>query len=153
MKTQLTKKIEAALIKQHLKSSSRFATEVWAGDGICDFVSASRHYIDDGFRSVFNCYEIKISKSDFKSKNGHNFAGNNNYYVVPKELYSKIKELIPNEIGVIYYHNGCLRKIKDCKFIKENNTDAKEVGAFYDLILMQWTRGNMFRRMKEYEIL
>lgn len=64
------------------------------------------------------CYEIKITKSDFKTKHGHNFVGNHNYYVIPKELYPEVKELVPNNIGVILYYseNGSLRIKKKCKF-------------------------------------
>lgn len=31
----------------------------------------------------FYCFEIKSSAEDFKSKNGHNFIGDYNYYVMP----------------------------------------------------------------------
>jgi hypothetical protein len=37
---------------------------------------------------LIQCFEIKITKSDFKSKNGHNFVGNLNYYVIPRS-YTK----------------------------------------------------------------
>ncbi|WP_394875491.1 hypothetical protein [Clostridium neonatale] len=61
------------------------------------------------------CYEMKITKADFKSKNGHNFVGNRNYYVMPKELYPKVEDLIEDDIGVIlYYGHGCLRIKKEC---------------------------------------
>lgn len=40
------------------------------------------------------CFEMKITKSDFKSKNGHNFVGNRNYYVIPKNIYPKVKEMV-----------------------------------------------------------
>ncbi len=49
------------------------------------------------------CYEVKITLSDFKSKNGHNFHGNENYYVVPAELAPKIKDLVPEDVGIIEY--------------------------------------------------
>lgn len=66
------------------------------------------------------CYEIKISKADFKSKHGHNFVGNANYYVMPKALYEEVKELIPKDIGVILYIKGksalILRRKKECIF-------------------------------------
>ncbi|MBO3392290.1 hypothetical protein JJB71_17795 [Clostridium perfringens] len=63
------------------------------------------------------CFEIKISKSDFKSKNGHNFVGNKNYYVVPKALYSEIGELVPNDIGIIlFYENETLRLKKESAY-------------------------------------
>lgn len=50
------------------------------------------------------CFECKISLSDFKNKNGHNFHGNRNYYVVPKDLLSKIESLVPEDIGIITYN-------------------------------------------------
>lgn len=63
------------------------------------------------------CFEIKISKKDFQSNNGHNFAGNYNYYVVPKVLYPKINDLVPDDIGIIlYYGHGCLMRKKHCEY-------------------------------------
>ena len=48
----------------------------------------------------FYCYEIKSCLDDFNSKNGHNFIGDYNYYVMSKELYEIVKEKIPYDIGV-----------------------------------------------------
>jgi len=66
------------------------------------------------------CYEIKVSKADFMSKNGHNFVGNYNYYIMPSELYRQVKTQIPDDIGVIGYdpiYNGSfLRRRKDAEF-------------------------------------
>lgn len=65
---------------------------------------------------LVTCFEVKISKNDFKSKHGHNFKGNRNYYVIPKELYHDIKDLVPNDIGIIlYYGPGSLRVKKECE--------------------------------------
>lgn len=50
------------------------------------------------------CFEIKISRADFKSPNGHNFIGNLNYYVMPYELFKQVESEIPEHIGVITYH-------------------------------------------------
>ena len=52
------------------------------------------------------CYEVKISYSDFRSHNGHNFHGNQNYYVVPKELASRIEAEVPDHIGIITYYSS-----------------------------------------------
>lgn len=52
------------------------------------------------------CFEIKVTKSDFKSENGHNFVGNLNYYVVPLSLYHEIKDDVPEGIGIIAYYDG-----------------------------------------------
>lgn len=48
----------------------------------------------------FYCYEVKSSVEDFKSKNGHNFIGDFNYYVMPEEVYEKVKNEIPYTVGV-----------------------------------------------------
>lgn len=49
----------------------------------------------------FYCYEIKSSVEDFKSKNGHNFLGDYNYYVMPQDIYDKVKDFIPFYVGVL----------------------------------------------------
>lgn len=48
----------------------------------------------------FFCYEVKSSVEDFHSKNGHNFIGDFNYYVMPEEVYEKVKDEIPYGVGV-----------------------------------------------------
>ena len=81
------------------------------------------------------CYEIKVSKEDFKSKNGHNFIGNLNYYVVPYSIYEDIKDIAPDDIGIIVYYDGNqggakypfigLRKRKECAFKKMSDKEQK----------------------------
>ena len=51
----------------------------------------------------FYCYEVKSCVADFNSKNGHNFIGDFNYYVMQRELYEQIKDKIPYNIGVIVF--------------------------------------------------
>lgn len=48
----------------------------------------------------FYCYEVKSSVEDFHSKNGHNFIGDFNYYVMPEDVYDKVKDEIPFGVGV-----------------------------------------------------
>lgn len=48
----------------------------------------------------FYCYEVKSSVEDFHSKNGHNFIGDYNYYVMPEEVYEQVKKEIPGYVGV-----------------------------------------------------
>lgn len=70
-------------------------------------------------RILFVSYEIKISRRDFLSKNGHNFCGNLNYYVMPKELWDKCKQDVPDGIGVIALSTKkTLRRVKSSKFRK-----------------------------------
>lgn len=49
----------------------------------------------------FYCYEIKSCVDDFNSKNGHNFIGDFNYYVMLKEVYEEVKDKIPYNVGVL----------------------------------------------------
>lgn len=49
----------------------------------------------------FYCYEVKSSVEDFHSKNGHNFIGDYNYYVMPKEVYAVVSKEIPYYVGVL----------------------------------------------------
>ena len=48
----------------------------------------------------FLCYEVKSSVEDFHSKNGHNFIGDFNYYIMPEDVYEKVKNEIPYQVGV-----------------------------------------------------
>lgn len=48
----------------------------------------------------FFCYEVKSSVEDFHSRNGHNFIGDFNYYVMPEDVYEKVKNEIPYGVGV-----------------------------------------------------
>lgn len=49
----------------------------------------------------FYCYEVKSSKEDFHSKNGHNFIGDFNYYIMPESVYVEISNEIPYYVGVL----------------------------------------------------
>ena len=68
----------------------------------------------------FICYEIKISKSDFESRNGHNFVGDKNYYIVPEEMIEFVKEKLKfnRQVGLIEYKqngkNGVFNIRKRC---------------------------------------
>ena len=48
----------------------------------------------------FYCYEVKSSVADFNSKNGHNFIGDFNYYVMPVEVFERVQNDIPYKVGV-----------------------------------------------------
>lgn len=51
-------------------------------------------------RGTFTAYEVKSCLADYRSDNGHNFNMDRNYYVMPPELFEKIKSEIPYNIGV-----------------------------------------------------
>ena len=88
------------------------------------------------------CYEIKITKSDFKSKNGHNFVGNYNYYVIPKELYNQVKELVEEDVGIIlYYGHNYLKIKKECKF---KEVSKEDLNRYLYNALKKWCDLNYF---------
>ncbi len=62
---------------------------------------------------IFKCFEVKSCREDFKSKNGHNFIGDKNYYVMTLETYEKVKTEIPWGIGVYAEDQGELKCIKN----------------------------------------
>lgn len=67
----------------------------------------------------FYCYEVKSSVEDFHSKNGHNFLGDYNYYVMPEDVYQTIKNEIPYNVGVFIpdgkNHSGDWYDLKSVK--------------------------------------
>ncbi|WP_226035725.1 hypothetical protein [Aquibacillus saliphilus] len=58
-------------------------------------------YLTYDTKGIWRCYEIKVSIADFRSKAHNTFCGHYNYYVMPHELYEKVKDEIPSHIGVI----------------------------------------------------
>ncbi|PEB86028.1 hypothetical protein COM94_16680 [Bacillus thuringiensis] len=65
-------------------------------------------YLTLDTKGIWRCYEVKVSVSDFRSKANKTFCGHYNYYVMPRELYEKVKDEIPSHIGV--YIGGWLEK-------------------------------------------
>jgi hypothetical protein len=63
----------------------------------------------------FYCYEIKSSVDDFRSKNGHNFLGDFNYYVMPEGVYEAIGKEIPHYVGVLVPADDPWRSLKSVK--------------------------------------
>lgn len=70
----------------------------------------------------FYCYEVKSSVEDFHSKNGHNFIGEFNYYVMPENVYEKVKNEISYYVGVYVpdgmNYNGQWYNLKSIKKAK-----------------------------------
>lgn len=63
----------------------------------------------------FYCYEVKSSVEDFHSKNGHNFIGDFNYYIMPKKVYAAVSLEIPDKVGVYCPEGTELRSVKKAK--------------------------------------
>ena len=94
-KTPETLDLEARLLRY---TSGQFGCdEVTIGPAGCERVD----YITVDFKGVWRCYEIKVSKSDFRSKTRKTFVGNLNYYVMPQPLYEAVKAEVPAHVGVL----------------------------------------------------
>lgn len=85
----------------------------------------------------FYCYEVKSSVEDFHSKNGHNFIGDYNYYVMPEEVFEKVKNQIPYYVGVFVpdgknYH----KEWYDLKSVKKAKRKDRERPVAEMLLMM-----------------
>lgn len=101
MKTQETRDLEKAIIKATRKQGTFGVLECtigWYGREIVDYITYNT-------KGEYRCYEIKSSVSDFHSKNQKSFYGHLNYYVLSQKVYDKVKDEIPNEIGVYVGEN------------------------------------------------
>lgn len=145
-KTQTTKDVETALMARIINNNQRFAFEVDVGSGIVDCLASHvSYYVNEP--ALMYSYEIKISYSDFKSKNGHNFNTHYNYYVVTKKIYHKIKPHVEDHIGILVYNeeNESLRKVKDAKY-QEMKTEY--IIKYMDKMLLKWVSGSMIAEFK-----
>ena len=92
-------------------------------------------------QGTFRFYELKISKSDFHSKNGHNFLGNYNYYVFPdKTLYEAVKFEIPDFVGCLVpqyqtTYKSDIHEIGDWIFECIKKPKRKDLACSYDELI------------------
>lgn len=106
-KTEETLKLEKEIWEATHKQGVFCCFEVtigWFGKERVDYLTYDT-------KGIFRCYEVKVSKSDFRSKAKKTFIGHYNYYVMPKELYEEVKDEIPNHIGV-YIGKNLVKKAK-----------------------------------------
>ncbi len=82
-KTELTLTLEREIWRATNKQGVFGCFEVtigWFGNERVDYLTYDT-------KGTWRCYEIKISKTDFRSKAKNTFIGHYNYYVMPQELY------------------------------------------------------------------
>lgn len=122
MKTKETQELERALMKSTIEYRTFGCPEVtigWYGKQRVDFMKTNT-------RGLIWCYEIKVSKSDFHSKHGHNFEGHYNYYVMPYELYKEVKDEIPDGVGVLTgKFLDCQKRAKKKKITEKRAADLR----------------------------
>ena len=80
----------------------------------------------------FSCYEIKSSVEDFRSKNGHNFIGDFNYYVMPEDVYEAVRDKIPYFVGV--YTSDAYGGLSSVKRVRRRNRERPAS----EMLLMMW---------------
>ncbi len=159
-KSEMTQIAEKKLIKRAIEECRRFCLEVEIGssakDGIVDFVTID---FKNTILPEIICYEIKVTELDFKSKNGHNFSGDYNYYVMPVELYEKLKDTnqldsFRNKVGVITFGKREALKIvrKSSRNYKSSALTFDERMLTIDSFLKRWTTGSMIKYLKRYGI-
>ena len=94
----------------------------------------------------FYCYEVKSSVEDFHSKNGHNFIGDFNYYVMPEEVFEKVKTEIPHNVGVFVpdgmHYRGEWHNLKYVKKAKRKDRER----PVSEMLLMMFRSATRERR-------
>ena len=92
-----------------------------------------------------------ITKSDFKSRNGHNIddpsspIANENYYCMPKELIQQVEDMIPEHVGILSYQNGRLRQYRPSGFLEV--PDSVKIMLLYSA-MKKWCDGAMTDKEK-----
>ena len=79
---------------------------------------------------------------EFHSKNGHNFIGDYNYYVMPSEVYQKVSAEITFGVGV-YCPSGCtLESVKQARRMNRQRSVS-------EMLLMMFRSANRDRAKGE----
>lgn len=113
MKTSKTQAIESILMETYKHHYG--CHEVTIGFGSA--VNGRVDYMVMDSKGIIRCFEIKVSKSDFRSGNINSFEGDMNYYVLPQELFEEIKDEVPDFVGVYICDEQCryLTSVKKAK--------------------------------------
>lgn len=98
----------------------------------------------------FYCYEVKSSVEDFHSKNGHNFLGDFNYYVMPEEVYAVVSNEIPYRVGVLVPERKNYRgEWYDLKSIKKAKRQDRARPVSEMLLMMFRSAARDYTKKKE----
>ncbi len=120
MKTGETTQIELGIFNATCKQGVFGCFEVtigWFGKERVDYMTYDT-------KGIFRCFEIKVTKADFRSSCHNSFVGNFNYYVLPLKLYEQVKNEIPDFVGVYVLDNKSVYSIKKAKRKQVENLDV-----------------------------
>lgn len=106
--------------EEKLKILKNCFTELGVDETVCNNCVMKYRAVERDIAHYIICFEIKVTVNDFYSKNGHNFVGDLNYYVMLPKVYEAVKDDIPDNVGVIIAN---ISKNDDVKFkIKKDGT-------------------------------
>lgn len=132
MKTIETEDLEQRLMRRYFKPGTHIVFEVsleQARHLTCiygsqktppeffdlDYPGIADAMVSDNYGNI-SCFELKVTKSDFHSDAKLSFVGHMNYYVMPRELYGKVKDQIPDFVGVfVPFGEDSLESVKKAK--------------------------------------
>ena len=145
---EITKRLSE--ITEKLINPNNDSRIYWAREVTFDYTTSNRVRVDymkfeplnntiSGIeKGDFYCYEIKSSVEDFRSKNGHNFIGDYNYYVMPSEVYRKVSAEIPFGVGVYCPSGGSLESVKQARRMNRQRSVS-------EMLLMMFRSANRDR--------
>lgn len=103
---------------------------------------------------IWRCFEIKNSVSDFRSSAKLSFWGDYNYYILNAEIYEKVKDEIPDDIGVWLVHkpHEDMRGYMECvKRPKKRKRLCSHEALMFALMQSLSREYKKYRKIKEKE--
>lgn len=148
-KTKITKELELEIFSAIQNLDNFCCLEVtigWYGKERVDMLS----YNTNG---IFKCFEIKTSLADFHSSAKKTFLGHYNYFVITPKLYEKIKDEVPEHVG-IYVGGTCYKKAKYQEISQETkdllkNSMIRSLSRDATKFLMQDSENELEKRNRE----
>ena len=152
-RTEITKQL--SLLTEEYIAPYRDTRIYWASEVTFDYGSLNQIRVDymrfkpknntvSGIeKGDFYCFEIKSCVEDFNSKNGHNFIGDYNYYVMTLDTYKVIADKIPWHVGVLVPDDSIGGNLKVVK--KTHRVDRKR--SIQEMLLMMFRSANRDRRI------
>lgn len=145
MKTKTTQLIESILMETYKREYG--CHEVTIGFGTS--VNGRVDYMVMDSKGIIKCFEIKVSKADFRSKNINSFEGDLNYYVMPKKLFEEIKNDVPDFVGV-YVSDDRLSYLTSVKKAKRQQISVERRLELTQYLVRSLSReSNLYQEVKD----
>lgn len=145
LRKSITDRLNFLMYNQICKKAIYFASEVTLRDGLVDYGRVDYVVFDQ--LKTWRFYEVKSSIEDFKSKAKWTFMGNYNYFIMPVDVYEKVKADIPSNVGV-YVANKDYTKLKNVKKSKYKELPIAERIYFNRFIVSLSRDANKYYTLK-----